>query len=299
MRRLAEEINSQPQCWRQALDLRSKDLPEPGERVAVIGCGSSLHIARAFAGLREAAGLGETDAFTPSEFPASRPYDVVIAITRSGTTTEAFEAVDQARRRYSTHTVAITADPTAPICAAADSTISVDFADERSAVQTRFATTALVLLRGHLGLIPHDLPEQATLALAAELPQGVTPDTEFTFLGTDWSNGVAALAALTVLEASGCWAESYPARDYRRGPVGAVGRGSLVWFFGLPPAGLLQEVAGIGALTSVADRDPLADLIRVQRLAVHLAIARNHDPNRHYNLSGAPFWAGTPGLPGN
>ncbi len=297
MCRLTEEIASQPHCWRRALELSSRGLPEPGERVAVIGCGSSLHIARAFAALREAAGFGETDAFAPSEYPASRSYDLVIAITRSGTTVEVFEALEQARRRH-THTLVITTDPTTPLCAAADSVVALPFAEERSAVQTRFATTALVLLRGHLGLAPDDLPAQAALALSAELPHVATPDIQWTFLGTGWTNGVAAQAALTVLEASGCWAESYPAREYRRGPVGGNSRNSLVWFFGPPPPGLPEEIARIGAQASTSDLDPLADLVRVQRLAVRLAASRHHDPNRHHNLSGSPLWATTPGLPG-
>lgn len=284
MRHLVEEIDSQPECWRRALEIDSTDLPEPGERVAVIGCGSSLYMAQAYAALRESAGLGETDAFSPSEFPVSRAYDLVIAITRSGTTAEAFEAVDQARRQQM-HTLVITADPTSPVCATADGVVSLAFADERSAVQTRFATTGLAMLRGHLGLAPHDLPEQAARALAAELPQGVDGHSQFTFLGSGWTNGVAGEAALTVLELSGCWAESYPAREYRRGPITAYGRDSLVWFFGEPPVGLPAELARIGALTSVTDLDPLADLVRVQRLALHLAAVNNHDPNRHHNLS--------------
>ena len=284
MRHLVEEIASQPECWSRALELSSTDLPEPGERVAVIGCGSSLYMAQAFAALRESAGLGETDAFAPSEYPTSRSYDLVIAITRSGTTTEVFEALDQARRRH-THTLAITADPTTPVCAAADSVISLDFAAERSAVQTRFATTGLAMLRGHLGLAPDDLPEQAARALAAELPPGVGADTRFTFLGTGWTHGIAGEAALKVLEVSAGWAESYPAREYRRGPVGSADQDSLVWFLGEPPAGLPEEVARIGARTSVTGLDPLADLIRVQRLAVRLASVTRHDPDQHHNLS--------------
>ena len=34
------------------------------------------------------ADLGQTDAFPASEFPRSRAYDHVVALTRSGTTTE-------------------------------------------------------------------------------------------------------------------------------------------------------------------------------------------------------------------
>lgn len=47
-------------------------------------------------------------------------------------------------------TVALTADPGTPIVQAADSVVVLDFADEESVVQTRFATSVLALLRGHL-----------------------------------------------------------------------------------------------------------------------------------------------------
>ena len=62
-----------------------------GDRVAVIGCGTSFYMAQAYATLREAAGQGETDAFAASEARLERAYDAVLAITRSGTTTEVVE----------------------------------------------------------------------------------------------------------------------------------------------------------------------------------------------------------------
>ncbi|MFD0886471.1 SIS domain-containing protein, partial [Streptosporangium algeriense] len=88
------EIASQPDCWRRAVTETPRDaLPRPGERVAVIGCGTSWFVAQAYAVLREQAGQGETDAFAASEFPAGRPYDRVLALTRSGTTTEVLDAL--------------------------------------------------------------------------------------------------------------------------------------------------------------------------------------------------------------
>src|SRR5690242_4205839 len=96
MSHAAEETASQPDCWRHAIDLaasRPGGLPEPGERVAVIGCGTSLFMAQAYAVLRERVGLGETDAWAASEFPTSRRYDRVVAISRSGTTTEILRAM--------------------------------------------------------------------------------------------------------------------------------------------------------------------------------------------------------------
>ncbi|MEU8510844.1 SIS domain-containing protein [Kitasatospora sp. NPDC048722] len=276
------EIAEQPDCWRRASELEPAGLPEPGERVAVIGCGTSLYVAQAYAALREAAGHGETDAFPASEYPADRRYDRLLALSRSGTTTEVLTAL---ARADGTPRTAITGDPTTPISAVADTVVDLAFADEESVVQTRFATTTLALLRARLGHAPADLPAQAERALVADLPEGALGARQFTFLGTGWTSGLAHEAALKLREASGSWAESYPAMEYRHGPISVTAPDTVVWFFGEPPAGLLDQVREIGATTSVTGLDPLADLIRAQRLAVELAKARGLDPDRPRHLT--------------
>src|SRR5439155_11171852 len=88
------ESASQPACWERAAAVAaagSAALPRPGERVAVVGCGTSWFIGQAYAALRERAGHGGTDAFAASEYPVDRRYDRVLAITRSGTTTEVLD----------------------------------------------------------------------------------------------------------------------------------------------------------------------------------------------------------------
>ena len=78
------ELMSQPDCWRRAVEVAVRSqalLPRDGERVAVVGCGTSWFMAQAYASLREAAGRGETDAFTASELPRGRRYDRLVAIT--------------------------------------------------------------------------------------------------------------------------------------------------------------------------------------------------------------------------
>ncbi|MFJ9444711.1 SIS domain-containing protein [Kitasatospora sp. NPDC101235] len=282
MSHVEREIASQPQCWSRALELEPAGLPERGERVAVIGCGTSLYIAQAYASLRESAGLGETDAFAASEFPAARGYDRLVAISRSGTTTEVHAALGRAGHIPST---ALTGDLDTPIGTVANTVVDLEFADEKSVVQTRFATTALALLRGHLSLAPADLPEQAARALAEPLPEGAVSAGQFTFVGTGWTVGLANEAALKLREASGVWTESYPAMEYRHGPISIAAPGRVVWFFGEPPAGLLEQVQGIGAITSVTALDPLADLVRAQRLAVELAKAGGLDPDQPRNLT--------------
>src|SRR5262245_1700382 len=132
-----DELRSQPECWiRAAADAArySAELPAAGERVAVVGCGTSWFMAQAAAALREGAGRGETDAFCASEFPHRRPYDRILALTRSGTTTEVLDLLARVKGR--TPTTAITADPRTPVMQAADHVVVLDHADERSVVQT-------------------------------------------------------------------------------------------------------------------------------------------------------------------
>ena len=96
MSALEHEIASQPQMWRIASAMASgpRDvLPPAGTRIAVVGCGTSWFMAQSVAALREAAGRGETDAFTPTEMPPGRRYDAVVVISRSGTTTEIVRAL--------------------------------------------------------------------------------------------------------------------------------------------------------------------------------------------------------------
>ncbi|AVT36416.1 SIS domain-containing protein [Plantactinospora sp. BB1] len=299
------EIASQPECWRQAATQAADStaaLPRPGERVAVVGCGTSWFMAMAYASLRERAGHGETDSFQASEFPLDRRYDRVLAITRSGTTTEVLDVLAALRgRRPST---VIVGDPDSPATELAEQSIALPFADERSVVQTRFATSALALLRAHLGTGITALAADAEVAVRAPLPFDPARVEQITFLGRGWTVGIAHEAALKCREAAGAWAEAYPAMDYRHGPISIAGPGRLVWAFGEVPDGLAEDIAATGAAfvhsrTSnvhaviggwAAGRpplDPMADLILAQRFAVALAKGRGLDPDapRHLRRS--------------
>src|SRR5687767_11528304 len=109
-----DEIASQPECWRQAAELAPAvhhQLPAGGERVVFVGCGTSWFVAQVVAHWRESHGLGESDAFTASEFPA-RGYDRVVALTRSGTTSEVVDLLDQLHGQMPT--VVVVGDPNTP-----------------------------------------------------------------------------------------------------------------------------------------------------------------------------------------
>jgi fructoselysine-6-P-deglycase FrlB-like protein len=282
---VAAELASQPESWRTAATLVPEAvavLPQPGERVAVVGCGTSWFIAMSYAVLREQAGLGITDAFAGSEFPGVRDYDRIVAISRSGTTTEIVQLLESVGD--SVTTVLITAVDDSPATVPAAHVIALPFADERSVVQTRFATTTLALLRGSLGHDVEALAVEAERALQIPIDEYLAAD-QVSFIGLGHAVGLTFEAALKTREAAQFWAESYPAMDYRHGPIAIAQPGRLVWSLGPTPAGLPEDVAATGATFVQHDLDPIAGLVVAQRFAVALAEARGLDADHPRSLT--------------
>ena len=286
MSHLTDEIASQPECWTKAIEAAASagsSLPASGARVAAIGCGSSLNVARCYATLREAAGHGETDAFPASEIPPTRRYDHMVFISRTGTTTEVLDALAQARPGI--RTTAVSADPGSPLARQATAAVLLDFSAERSVVSSRFITSAIVLLRAHLGADLRTLPDAAARELARPLPPGLAERSEFTFLGRGWAAAVADEAALKLREAARTWAESYPALEYRHGPISVSDASTVVWALGQVPPSLLADARRTGAMVIAPAGDPLVGLIGAQRLAATLAGRKGLDPDQPRALS--------------
>jgi fructoselysine-6-P-deglycase FrlB-like protein len=284
MSHLIDEIASQPEVWSTAIDRAATAvLPTPGERVAVVGCGSSLNVARCYARLREAAGQGQTDAYPASELTDARQYDHMVFISRTGTTTEVLEAVREVPDDVIT--TSLTADPGASLARETRNVVLLDFADERSVVSSRFISSAIVLVRAHLGEDLSGLTEAAAVAVARPLPADLVTRTEFSFLGRHWASFVADEAALKLREASRSWAESYPAMEYRHGPISVSDENTVVWGIGDIPESLVADAARTGATIIAEGGDPLIGLIGAQRLAVMLAARKGIDPDRPRALS--------------
>ncbi len=275
-----QEIASQPATWSRAATLADpvRDLlVARGERVLALGCGTSAFVAQAYATLREEAGAGETDWAYASEPPRGRRYDRVVAITRSGTTSEILTAL--AEVADGTRRIGVTGVTGEPVDALLDDRILLDFADEASVVQTRFPTTLLTAIRAALGTDVSDSIEDCATVLRDPLPVTVGDYEHFVFLGTGWTIGLAHEAALKIREAAQAWSESYPAMDYRHGPIAVAGPRTVVTMFGTPPDGLVEAVSATGATVVTDGLDPLAQLVRAQRLAVSLAASRGLDPD--------------------
>lgn len=274
------ELATQPQMWAQAIDLPAETmalLPQAGEKVLVIGCGTSYYIGDSYAYLRNDANIGRTRAAIPTELNWVDDDEHIVVISRSGTTSDVIEIVEQYK---DTHTItAILGDVATPLGELCDRIVHLGFADEKSIVQTRFATTVLTTLRASIGQIPDTLIGDAEAALAAELPMDPADIKHVVFLGHRWSVGLAYEAALKLRESAGAWTESYPVWEYQHGPISCAGPGSLVWVLGDVPEVVAADVLATGAVLHGATLDPQASLVMAHRLAVALALIAGRNPD--------------------
>ena len=293
---LHAEICSQPDCWSAAADDAQRYaslLPAPGERVAVIGCGTSLYMARAYAFLREEAGQGLTDAWPGSEARLHRDYDRIIAITRSGTTTEILNVLDRYRADTAqggsgqAPVTVITGTAGSPVRSRGDAITLAEF-DETAVVQTRFATSVLALLRAHLGEDLTPVIEAARAVLAAG-PRaalgGVRAAAQVSFVGMGLGAALAEEAALKLRESTQSWVEAYHATEYRHGPISIAEPGRVVWALGPLVPDFARDVAATGAHLEHRDIDPMADLVRVHLLCLVRAADLGLDAGSPRNLT--------------
>lgn len=282
---MKEELESQPLMWEQALGLDTAVLPQPGLKVAAIGCGTSWFMAQAYAALRENAGQGITDAFTATEVPTGRDFDEYLIICRSGTTTE---IVDFMKSVKGTKPITVLVGvPDSPVAELADRLVDLSFADEKSVVQTRFATTALMFLRSSIDSeeVCRAAIEDCRAALSEPLAPELINAEQYSFLGTGWTAALATEAALKMRESSQKWTESYNSMEYRHGPISIAAPGRVTWQFGLAPEGLREQVEATGAYFEDRDLDPLADLARQHRVALETALANGLNPDEPRNLT--------------
>jgi fructoselysine-6-P-deglycase FrlB-like protein len=280
------EIASQPQTWRRVAAMAGQlRAGLPDGRIAITGCGTSFYVAQVAAALWESTGHGQADAFAASEMPLRADYDLVIVISRSGTTTEVLDLLARLGELGGVPTLALVGSQ-GPISAAAGAHLLLDFADESSVVQTRFATSVVALFRALTGDDVEALADGAEQVLAAD-PISLDGVERVVFLGTGAAVGLANEAALKLREAAQVVTESYPAMEYRHGPIALAEPGVVVWILGSAPAGIAADVRATGAPVINDDLDPLVDLVRVQSAAVAVARHKGLDADQPRHLTRA------------
>ena len=198
-----------------------------GERVLVVGCGTSAFVADSLAALRERAGLGVTDAAYASEWRRRRGYD-------RRRRADPLRDDDRDARRARACPAGVT---TSSITGVAGSPVAkADRRGPRARLRRRASRRAdplpdhrcSPLARAVSGTTSPALVEAGTDALAAAAAGRCRGLDHFVYLGSGWTHGLAHEAALKIREAAQAWSESYPLLDYRHGPI-AVARRSARW----------------------------------------------------------------------
>jgi len=251
------EIYSQPQVWTQTLTAFSKaQIKTPPansglDQYLVTGCGSTYYISIWTANIIQSK-LGVFSRPLPASelmmFPGSwiiSGHSIqLLAISRSGTTSETIAAVKQIKENGKINTSVVTCYPESELALLADTLIATPAAQEKSIAQTRSFTNMMLgisyLLEGEVkdGL-PGQLAESGTALIKnySGLMKEIANDKQidrFFFLGSNQNYGLACEAMLKMKEMSLSYSEAYHFLEFRHGPMSMVNNQSLV-------VGLIQK----------------------------------------------------------
>ena len=335
------EIVSQPDVWATAyaaLDGQAAQIERAWRaasprQVLVTGCGSTYYLAQIAAGLiQRLTGLPArgVPASEIALYPGQTLYDpaqtLLLAISRSGTTTETGAAMDQYRRAGGAAAWGITCYDGTPVADETDFTILLPMAQEQSVAQTRSFSTMLLAAEAVAAIAGgHSIAPLAGLSAAGRDLMGMTYGLatqwgtqaglgKFLFLGSGLLYGVACEAMLKMKEMSVTHSEAYHVLEFRHGPKSMVDENALV--IGLldrrtfdHEAAVLNESVAMGGTTlalapgmrsaghvTVHLPDNLPDwampvlyLPVLQTMAHARAVSKGLDPDAPRNLTAVVF----------
>ena len=225
-------IKEQFPFWEKALAQPLPDLP--GGTIVVTGCGTSYYLAQSIAsafngnGRNAIAVPGAEWARRMENYLADRTEACVIGLSRSGTTTETVQAIEESRRR-GMRTVAISCEPDTVILEAADIAISLSTHREEGIVMT--ASASLMLIAGlRLAGVALGAPSeaQAALAKAEQAAPLLRGRSHFVYLGAGPLYGLAAEGCLKLQEMSISFSQAFHPLEYRHGPISLIDDRSVV-----------------------------------------------------------------------
>ena len=287
------EIVSQPEVWRATLRGFAAGRPALDrfleqavfEQVLAVGCGSTHYLAQAAAATLNSCTIFPARALPSSElwlFPDTIPGEetLLVAISRSGTTTETLRAVECFREVGAGPVLAVTCYPASPLAQQADFALVATDAQEQSVAQTRSFTSMLLLTQAlaatldgdegmleRLGRLPGALED--LVSRVGDLPQRLGEDRAIErlfFLGSGPLYGLASEAMLKTKEMSLSYAEAYYPLEFRHGPMSMVDEHTLVVGFlsdtaRAPELRVLKDMQGLGAhtLALMEDSAPSGD----------------------------------------
>ncbi len=246
-----QEIYSQPNIWKQTLtEISNLQLEKPlsgndSFQILVTGCGSTYYLSIwAARTLQEklsvlARPLPASELlFSPHSWYSPNQSTQLIAISRSGTTSETVAAVNHFKNNSSIETCAVTCYSNSELALLADTLIAVPAAQEKSIAQTRSFTSMMLGISYYIEQeIKEGLPEQLTshgsllIDKNSNLIKDIANDNNFErffFLGSGSKYGLACEAMLKMKEMSLSYSEAYHFLEFRHGPMSMVNNHSLV-----------------------------------------------------------------------
>ena len=211
---------------------RAMELPPLGAGCHVIvGCGTSYHLAVCLAaafnrnGHAALAVPGGEWARRRGTYLANSAGVRVIALSRSGESTETVQAVEVSRAA-GLATTAITCEPESSIARAAAEVIHVPTHPDEGIVMTSSASLMLLVGLRMAGVAVG--PDVGSRALAlldrldAQLAGAIAGRSHFVYLGSGPFFGLAAEGALKLQEMSLSYSQWYHPMEYRHGPISLV-----------------------------------------------------------------------------
>lgn len=260
------EIQSQPEAWADALRAVEQGkaslqriFSDNYDQALFTGCGSTYYLSLAAAALfqqmtgRPARAVPGGELLLNSETAVAqnsilRYKTLLVAVSRSGSTTETVRAVEQFKEQNLGPVIAITNYGDQPLAALADLPLVIEKGQEESVAQTRsfasmyVAATAMTMLSAgaeNLRGAMNQLPEAGASLLARyeplaqELGEALDVD-RFYFLGSGARYGLACEVNLKMKEMTLTHSEPFHFLEFRHGPMSMVNQNAVI-------VGLLSE----------------------------------------------------------
>lgn len=330
------EIFTQTEAWANALDVVEDNrlaleslFQNEFSQILFIGCGSTYYLSVSAAALfqeltaRFARALPAGELWMNPAFATLngnlRHKTLLVAISRSGSTTETVRAVKAFKAMDGGSVLTLTNYPDQPLVEVADLALVIEKGQEQSVAQTRsfaslfLAATALTLIankrQDQLNELRR-LPEVGERLLkeyeplARQWGENLTLD-RFYFLGSGVRYGLACEANLKMKEMTLTHTEPFHFLEFRHGPKSMVTDTTAV--IGLLSDSnrkheqrVLEEVEGLGAkILSLAEEEAsvrfqsgLPEALRgvlylpvLQSMAYYRSLAKGLNPDRPLNLS--------------
>jgi len=258
------EIFSQPEAWADALEVVQQAAPNllpllsvDYRQVLFTGCGSTYYLSLAAAALFQEL-TGRIARAVPGGELLLNPSTVVtgintgdtllVAISRSGSTTETVRAVEQFKRQNRGPVIVITNYGDQPLAGLADVPLVIEKGQEESVAQTRSFASMVVAATALAALASGDeqllkkmekLPDAGRKLLAVYEPvarkfgENLAYD-RFYFLGSGNRYGLACEVNLKMKEMTLTHSEPFHFLEFRHGPMSMVTGSAVV-------VGLLSE----------------------------------------------------------